>query len=65
MTVTIALNSSVDDFVARLSEAAYQVALRHGLRSSFEVIELELWQVIRQTCHENAVLLPAGAAAAR
>ncbi len=32
---------------ARLTEAAYEVALRHGTRGSFADLELELWRRIR------------------
>jgi hypothetical protein len=36
-----------DDFVARITEAAYGVLLRQGLQRSFIDVELELWQQIR------------------
>ena len=35
--------------LARLTTAAYQVALRHGLKGSFLDLELELWRELRAT----------------
>ena len=32
-----------EEFLAELTEAAYRVALRHGLKGSFLEAELELW----------------------
>jgi hypothetical protein len=41
------LNANLEDFAAELNAAAYQVALRHGLRGPFIDVELELWQALR------------------
>jgi hypothetical protein len=40
--------SSPEDFLARITDAAYRVVLRQGLQRSFVDIELELWQQIRK-----------------
>jgi hypothetical protein len=34
-------------FLARLATAAYEVALRHGVRGSFATLELDLWHAVR------------------
>ena len=34
-------------FLARLATAAYQVALRHGIKGSFAELELALWRELR------------------
>lgn len=36
-----------EETLARLTSAAYQVALRHGLRSPFIEVELDLWRELR------------------
>ena len=36
-----------EDFLAELTEAAYGVALRHGLNGPFINVELELWRELR------------------
>ncbi len=36
-----------EELLARLTSAAYQVALRHGLRAPFIDVELELWRELR------------------
>jgi hypothetical protein len=36
-----------EDFLAELTEAAYGVALRHGLKGPFINVELELWRALR------------------
>jgi hypothetical protein len=36
-----------EDVLARLTAAAYHVALRHGLRSPFIDVELDLWRELR------------------
>ena len=41
------LNTTLEDFVAGLTAAAYQVALRHGLKGPFIDVELTLWQALR------------------
>src|SRR5580693_5776677 len=37
---------SLDAFAAELSDAAYQIALRHGLPDSWVDLELELWAAV-------------------
>lgn len=39
--------STQEDFLAHLTDAAYQVLLRQGLQRPFVDVELELWQEIR------------------
>jgi hypothetical protein len=36
-----------EELLARLTSAAYQVALRNGLRAPFIDVELELWRELR------------------
>jgi hypothetical protein len=36
-----------EDFLAELTEAAYEAALRHGLKGPFVDVELELWRELR------------------
>ena len=40
--------SASEEVLARLTAAAYHVALRHGLRSPFIDVELELWRELRR-----------------
>jgi hypothetical protein len=42
-----------EDRIARLTDAAYQVALRHGLTGSFVEIQLGIWSAIRQVIEEE------------
>ncbi len=37
-----------EHLLAELTAAAYEVALRHGLRGSFLDVELELWRELRE-----------------
>jgi hypothetical protein len=41
-----------DAFVARLATAAYQVALRHGIKGSFAELELAMWRELRTVCDD-------------
>lgn len=43
-----------EEFLAELTDAAYRVALRHGLKGSFVDVELELWGALRQAIHAYA-----------
>ena len=36
-----------EDFLARITDAAYRVALKHGFKGSFVDLQLELWSVLR------------------
>jgi hypothetical protein len=42
-----------DKYLADLSDAAYQEALRHGFRDSFLDVRLDLWQSLRQVFWEG------------
>jgi hypothetical protein len=42
-----------EDLLARLTSAAYQVALRHGLRGPFIDVELDLWRELRAVLAEG------------
>ena len=44
-----------EDFLARITEAAYDVLLRQGLQRSFVDVELELWQQIRNVFRNELV----------
>jgi len=41
--------STREDFVAELTAAAYAVALRHGTRTPWLDLELELWHALNDT----------------
>jgi hypothetical protein len=44
---------ALESFVAELTEAAYPVALRHGVRrGSWVDLELELWRALEQAVNE-------------
>jgi hypothetical protein len=40
-----------EDFLAHVTDIAYQAVLRQGLRHSFLDVELTLWQQIRSAYH--------------
>jgi hypothetical protein len=42
-----------EGFLAELTDAAYRVALRHGIKGSFIDVELDLWQALRQVLHPH------------
>jgi hypothetical protein len=42
-----------ESFLARLTTTAYQVALRHGIKGSFAVLELDLWHELRAVCEAD------------
>ncbi len=39
----------LETLVAKLTEAAYPVALRHGVRGSWVDLELDLWKALGET----------------
>ena len=39
-------NATLEDFAAQLTQAAYCVALRHGVKDSWLDVEIELWRVL-------------------
>jgi len=41
-----------ETFVAQLATAAYQVALRHGIKGSFAELELAMWRELRTVCDD-------------
>jgi hypothetical protein len=43
----VRLDTSEEDFLARMTDAAYHVALKHGFKGSFVDLQLELWSVLR------------------
>lgn len=53
--VTTEPDTDREAFLARLTTAAYQVALRHGTRGSFAALQLDLWRELRAVCDESDV----------
>jgi len=43
----------IEEFVGRLTDAAYQVALRRGIRGSFLELELDLWRSLGRVVEQN------------
>ncbi len=41
------LDADAEAFAARLARAAYEVALRHGIKGPFTDLELALWRAVR------------------
>jgi hypothetical protein len=52
-------HSSLASFTAKLTDAAYAVALRHGVSGSWIDLQLDLWRVLTEAV-ENAESPPAG-----
>ena len=48
-----------EDFLARITEAAYSVLLKQGLQRSFVDVELELWQEVRNVFRNEVLPLEA------
>ena len=44
---SINMKSVPEEFLAEITDAAYRVALRHGIKGSFLDIELGLWEALR------------------
>lgn len=42
-------------YLARLTTAAYEAALRHGIRGSFADLELSLWRALRDAVLDEVV----------
>jgi hypothetical protein len=42
-------DAALEDFAAKLAEAAYPVVLRHGGAGNWLALELELWHAMRKT----------------
>jgi hypothetical protein len=47
------VTTSAEDLLARLTAAAYSVALRHGLKGPFIDVELALWRGLREVLAEE------------
>lgn len=45
-TIVSHSNATLEDFAAQLTQAAYCVALRHGVKDSWLDVEIELWKVL-------------------
>jgi len=43
----MSFRTASEHLLAELASAAYEVALRHGIRGSFLEVELELWRELR------------------
>jgi hypothetical protein len=43
----------LENFAARLTRAAYSVALRHGLGHKWLDLELELWEALKETVKKS------------
>lgn len=43
---------SLDDFVADLTEAAYEISLRHNRSEKWLDLALDLWRAMGQTVHK-------------
>jgi hypothetical protein len=45
-------DTRLETLVAKLTEAAYPVALRHGVRGSWVDLELDLWRALGETVNQ-------------
>lgn len=43
----VRLDPPAEEFLATLTDAAYQVALQHGVAGSFVDVQLDLWAALR------------------
>jgi hypothetical protein len=55
---TIARDASLDCLAAKLTEAAFPVALRYGVQGSWLDLELELWKTMSETVNQAARRAP-------
>ena len=46
------LDSDAEAFVARLTRAAYDEALRHGISGPFAELELAIWRQLREVVRD-------------
>lgn len=46
------LDTDTEAFVARLTRAAYDEALRHGIAGPFAELELAIWRQLREVVRE-------------
>jgi hypothetical protein len=42
-----------EEFLAKLTDAAYRVVLRHGIKGSFLDVELALWKALRSVASKE------------
>ncbi len=47
---------SPEQFLADLTEAAYQVSVRHGFQAPFIQVELELWDALREVLRKDTLV---------
>ena len=45
-----------EDFLGHLTEAAYHVALKHGLKAPFLEVEMDLYEALRKTMEEDMLV---------
>jgi hypothetical protein len=57
-STTIARDASLDCLAANLTEAAFPVALRHGVQGSWLDLKLELWKTMSETVNQAARRVP-------
>jgi hypothetical protein len=53
--VSVRERAETERFAALLAQAAYGVALRHGVVGSFADLELDLWRELQVVVSENLV----------
>jgi hypothetical protein len=46
-------SAEAEAFAARLTRAAYEVALRHGISGPFAELELDLWRELREVIRDR------------
>jgi hypothetical protein len=51
--VVIEHETGREAYLARLTTAAYEAALRHGIRGSFADLELSLWRALRAAVQDE------------
>jgi hypothetical protein len=49
---------TTEEFIAAVTDIAYQALLRQGLRESFLDVQLRLWNEIREAYHEHRAAEP-------
>jgi hypothetical protein len=59
------LEAPAEDFLARLTETAYRVALEHGFTGSFLDLQLDLWSALRGVVSQHVGVRPRLQVAAR
>lgn len=54
--VASVVDNPAEALLAELTDAAYRVALKHGLRGAFIDVELDLWTALRAVLREELLL---------